>query len=135
MRPDCLAQRGFSLPVAVFIITILALIGTAMVALTQSGQESTAAEVQSIRAFYSAESGAQEALHALFPPDGGGAVCNNFSSSYTAPGMDGCSANVACTAQSVGGKNYYLISSTGTCTFGPVANIARRRIELMAKSP
>jgi len=58
-------QRGFGLPLAVFIITVLALIGAAMVALTRTGQESVASEIQSIRAFYAAESGAQLALVAV----------------------------------------------------------------------
>jgi MSHA biogenesis protein MshP len=135
MSPELHRQRGFSLPIAVFIITVLALIGAAMVTLMETGQASTAAEVQSIRAFYSAESGAQEALHALFPLNGGSAVCSNFTSSYTATGMDSCSAAVTCTAQIVAGQTYYLITSTGTCSFGTNANIARRRLEIMAKSP
>jgi len=135
MRPELSRQRGFSLPIAVFILTVLALIGTAMVLLMQSGQESTAAEVQSIRAFYSAESGAQEALRALFPLDGSAAVCADFSSAYSSNGLDGCAAEVTCTALTAGGQTYYLISSTGTCAFGPAANLARRSIEIMARSP
>jgi MSHA biogenesis protein MshP len=135
MRPEPSRQRGFSLPVAVFIITVLALIGTAMIQLVETGQASTSAEVQSIRAFYSAETGAQEALHALFPLDGSAGSCSDFSSAYSGNGLDGCGAEVTCTTLTAGSQTYYVINSTGTCAFGAAANAARRRVEVMAKGP
>jgi len=133
-------QRGFSLPLAVFIITVLALIGTAMVNLSRSGQQAVSAEVQSVRAFYAAESGAQLALHTIFPLSGGSigvVACSALSltPTYSAQGIEGCDASVSCTPQSVGGNTYYIVSSTGVCTFGGSANTARRSIEVMAKSP
>ncbi len=137
MRPE---ERGFSLPIAVFIITVLALIGAAMVTLSRTGQESVSAEVLSIRAFYAAESGAQLALHNIFPLAGGSigaAGCNALSltPNFTAAGLAGCSAVVSCTPQTVGGDTYYIVNSTGTCQFGPDGNTAHRSIEVMAKNP
>lgn len=133
-------QCGFSLPLAVFIITVLAVIGAVMVTLSQSGQQSTALEIQSIRAFYAAESGAQIGLHNIFPITGGsigaaGCTALTINQNFTAVGLQGCGATVSCTPQTVSGDTYYLINSTGTCQLGGVSNTARRSIELMAKSP
>ncbi|HEB67245.1 MAG TPA: hypothetical protein ENI93_04795 [Gammaproteobacteria bacterium] len=142
MHPDSSIrlQRGFGLPLAVFIITVLALIGTAMVALTRTGQESVASEIQSIRAFYAAESGAQLALVAVLPLTGGSigvAGCNALSlnPAFNAAGLEGCTASVSCSGQTVNGQDYYRILSLGECRFGASGNTARRRIEVMAKGP
>jgi len=143
MRPDIKQpgkQRGFSLPLAVFIITVLAVIGAVMVTLSQSGQQATALEIQSIRAFYAAETGTQIGLHAIFPLSGGsigaaGCTALTLNQAFNASGLQGCSASVSCTPQTVAGDTYYVINSTGVCQAAGVDNTARRSIELMAKSP
>ncbi len=142
MRPDSSIrlQRGFGLPLAVFIITVLALIGAAMVALTRTGQEAVGSEIQSIRAFYAAESGAQLALTAVLPLTGGSigaAGCNalGLNPAFGATGLVGCTASVSCSGQTIDGRDYYRIVSLGECRFGASGNTARRRIEVMAKGP
>jgi len=131
-------QRGFSLPLAIFIITVLAVIGAVMVTLSQSGQQSTALEIQSIRAFYAAESGAQIGLHNIFPIAGGsigaaGCTALSINQPFSTIGLQGCNAAVNCTPQTVSGDTYYIINSTGTCQMGGVHSTARRSIEVMAK--
>jgi len=133
-------QRGFGLPLAVFIITVLALIGAAMVALTRTGQESVASEIQSTRAFYAAESGAQIALTYVLPLAGGSigvAGCNALAinPAFTTAGLEGCTASVTCSGQTVNGDEYYTLTSEGECRFGASGNTARRRIEIMARGP
>jgi hypothetical protein len=110
-------QAGFSLPVAIFILVIMALIGTALANLIQSSHTALGQEVLSTRAFYAAESGAQYALGQLFPLNGGAANCASPYPviNYNAADLSGCSA------------------STGSCLFGTTS--ATRQIELMAKSP
>jgi MSHA biogenesis protein MshP len=141
MRPEykpLRKQRGFSLPLAIFIITVLAVIGAVMVTLSQSGQQATALEIQSIRAFYAAESGAQIGLHNVLPVAGGsigaaGCTALTINQSFNTTGLQGCTAVVRCTPQTVSGDTYYLINSTGTCQMGGIDNTARRNIEVMAK--
>ena len=141
MRPDLKPmnrQAGFSLPLAIYIITVLAVIGAVMVTLSQTGQQSTALEIQSIRAFYAAESGTQIGLHNVFPVAGGsigaaGCTALTINQSFSTAGLQGCNATVGCTPQTVSGDTYYLINSTGTCQAGGVNNTARRSIEVMAK--
>lgn len=128
-------QSGFSLPVAIFILVIMALIGTALVSLTQSSHQSLSQEVISTRAFYAAESGAQVALGQLFSLTGAAANCAAPYSTinFTATAMDGCSASVSCMSNTINGKTYYTLTSTGTCRFATLS--ATRQIELMAKGP
>lgn len=133
--PSRSSQHGFSLPVAIFILVIMALIGTALVNLTLSSHQSLSQEVMSTRAFYAAESGAQTALSQLFPLNGAAATCSAPYPTVTlsATGLDGCTAVINCSSNTIGTSTYYTLTSTGTCNF--VTTSATRQIELMAKSP
>ncbi len=128
-------QRGAGLPLAIFIVTALALIITAMSQLQSSSSASVALQINSQRAFYAAESGAQLAMNVLFPPDGSaGLSCATapfYSQNFTATGLAGCQASVQCTAVTAGGANVFTLRSTGSCGNG--ASQARRVIEVRAQ--
>ena len=128
-------QRGFSLPVAIFILVVMALLGAAIVNIMLSGQQGVSSEVLSTRAFFSAESGAQYALAQVFPLDGSPGSCQAPypTLNLTSTGLAGCSANVSCSSSTIGSNVYYTITSTGNCNF--VDSSAVRQIELMARSP
>lgn len=144
-------QGGFSLPLAIFIIVIMALIGTAMVSLSQTGQRSIASEVQSIRTFYAAESGAQTAVARLLPLDGNNPGCSIAFSIFNpatpestctveaasitlpTPESSGCTINLCCDALSLAGDSYYRITSDARCSFAD--NDTRRQIEVMVRHP
>jgi MSHA biogenesis protein MshP len=129
------AQRGFSLPIAIFILVIMALLGAAMVTIMQNSQRSVGTAVLSTRAFFSAQSAAQYALGQLFPLNGGAANCPSTypTITYTASGLAGCSAVVACSSSTISGKTFYKLNSTGTCDVS--GNRAVRQIEMQARSP
>ena len=128
-------QQGFALPVAVFIIVIMALLGAAMVSIMQSGQQGVSTAVLSTRAFFAADTGAQQALANLFPLDGSAASClaSYPTVNYNTSGMAGCSAAVTCSSVVVGSKTYYTLTSTGTCSIS--GERAVRQMELRAVSP
>lgn len=128
-------QRGFSLPVAIFIIVIMALIGAAMVTLMQSGQQSLSTAVMSTRAFFAAQTGAQQALANLFPLDGSAPSClaTYPTMTYNTAGLAGCNAVVTCSSSLVGSKTYYDLNSTGSCTISGTSAV--RQIEIKAASP
>jgi MSHA biogenesis protein MshP len=129
------SQRGFSLPVAIFILVIMALLGAAMVTIMQNSQQSVATAVLSTRAFFSAQTGAQSALGQLFPLNGGAANClaSYPTINYTTSGLAGCTAVVSCSGSTIGSKTYYTLRSTGTCDVSD--NRAVRQIEMQARSP
>ena len=128
-------QRGFSLPVAIFILVVMALLGAAIINIMLSGQQGVSSEVLSTRAFFSAESGAQYALGQVFPLDGSPGSCQAPypTLNLTSSGLAGCRAEVSCSSTTIGSDLYYTITSTGSCDF--TSSSAVRQIELMARSP
>jgi MSHA biogenesis protein MshP len=130
----CKYQQGFSLPVAIFILVVMALVAVAAVSIMQTGQSGVSNDVMSTRAFYAAESGAQQALQQLFPLSGGAAACNaSVNQSYSTDGLNNCSSTTTCSSQLVNGKNYYILNSTGICASGDIQAV--RQVEVMAAQP
>ncbi len=131
----CKHQQGFSLPVAIFILVIMALIGTAAVSLMQRSMEGVGNEVMSTRAFFAAESGAQYAMNQLFSLTGAAANCPATYpvQNYNSTGIASCTATVQCSGVTVGSKTYYTVTSTGNCSTGDIN--ATRQIQLMAVTP
>ncbi|MBY5949073.1 MshP protein [Photobacterium rosenbergii] len=120
-------QRGSALVVSLFIITVMGAFAAAMIRIDWSGQDTTAREVFSTRAWYAAHSGNEIVLSKLFPlgqtesnPD----VCLDYK--------DGKALNaklfscqtlvVTCTRtsyQDSGSEAFkYHIESTATCGAG-----------------
>ena len=60
-------QRGSALVVSLFIITVMGAFAAAMIRIDWSGQDTTAREVFSTRAWYAAHSGNEVVLSKLFP--------------------------------------------------------------------
>lgn len=138
MSPDYAAVKygkGFGLPAAIFVITILALVIAAMAAISQRSSESVSLQIQSQRAFYAAESGVQLALNLLFPVDGNSAqscaVSPYYSKSFTAPGLSACQVNVSCRSVFDGTQVYYILTSSGSCGSG--VDQAVRELEVMVQ--
>jgi len=122
-------QQGFSLPVAIFIIVIMAMIGIGMVQLSNQNTRSSLQEEFSNRAFYAAESGASYALNRLLGAAGNAplaastAACtalNGSSLTFNAQGLQGCRTSFQCDVQNAGGATYYNVSSAGRCVAGSI---------------
>lgn len=128
-------QQGIGLPATIFIISVLALIVSAMGDLNVSSTLSFSQSFQSQRAFYAAESGAQVGLNRIFV---GGTACNNsiadidFDSGGANLGLDDCTADLSCSVVTVEGINYYTLSSEAACGSG--FDQAERRIQVRARS-
>ncbi len=121
MSPDIKKQSGMGLPMALFIITILAMIIAAITDLEESSGVGFSLDVNSMRAFYAAESGAQAAMSEIFPASGsGGGSCSSVTAAhnFNKPGLNGCKAEMTCNNVVVNGLSYYTIKSTGSCGSG-----------------
>jgi len=131
----CKHEQGFSLPVAIFILVIMALIAVAAVSIMETGQSGVSNDVMSTRAFYAAESGAQTVLAQIFPLNSGAANCQASypTQTFSITGLANCTASTQCSARSVGSRTYYTITSTGNCSSGTIS--ATRQIEMMAAGP
>ena len=128
-----LAQQGFGLPMALFVIVVLSFLLLSLTQLERSTAEGFSISLQSTRAFYAAESGAEIAMHQLFPPPNGTASCAAVTSfhSFDRPGLAGCSASLQCVQDVVDSSPYFTVTSTGRC--GASADGAERSVVLGAR--
>jgi MSHA biogenesis protein MshP len=121
-------QAGSALVIAIFVIIVLSVLGTALVKILESSQESVAYEVLGTRAYTAAQSGLQWQLAKVFPlnlPDPLITLesdCadndNALSSSNNTLGLAQCDVSVTCTKIDHASISYYTITATGTCAIG-----------------
>lgn len=133
MSPSCCFQKqmGAGLPIALFVITVLSLIVLGMSQLQESASKSITLQVQSQRAFLAAQSGAQKVLADMFPADPSASLScpANFTLSFSAGGLNACTATVQC-------SDIYspvlTIESIGVCG-SPGPEQASRTVEVRVK--
>lgn len=121
-------QMGMGLPMAIFIITVMAFIALAINELSEGGAKVAGANALSMRAFYAAESGANIVLAI----NGAGAPCASATTITIAAGqmlngLANCTARVICTPQASG--SVYVLNSRGQCGSG--IDMATREIEVV----
>lgn len=127
-------QRGVGLPMAIFIITVLALLLSILVSVTSSGTSVVVNQLQSSKAFYAAESGAQLALSKIIPATGVAQACTSNFASINFPSsvaLSGCLAKVSCSQSVINSTTYFSVKSIGVC--GQGVDQGRRMIEVMVK--
>ena len=128
-------QRGAGLPVALFIITVLALIVTSMAQQQESTGAAVSQQILSQRAFYAAESGAQAAVTEALYGSGCGSVPGSLS--FTGRGLNGCSTSLSCSVVradiegDAADEDVYTLVSTGQCGVG--TEQATREIEVRVR--
>lgn len=128
-------QKGSALVLAIFIIVVMTLLGSALVRMMTSTAETIAYEVIGTRAYLAAQSGAQIKLGEIFPLNSSGVACPadstyNFSA---IKGLDNCDiVNVTCNAVPIGVVTYYTITSTSQCSVAGI--FTSREIEIKARS-
>ncbi|WP_049723800.1 pilus assembly PilX family protein [Gilvimarinus polysaccharolyticus] len=116
------AQRGFLLPVAVFILVVMSVAAIAMWRSTIQSSHSIVQELISTQALYAAESGAQAGVGQIFTGIDRAAVntqCDvlNLTLNYSVTGLQQCSAQVSCsvTTSPDDTSSVYIIDSVGSC--------------------
>lgn len=138
-------QQGAGLPLAIFLITVMALIAVTLAQLQQTTGEMEAQDIQSGRAFYAAESGAQLALTQVVPkdPDIGidTATCPEsgttvYNEAFSEGSLSSCDASVECECDSIDSDDpgecaVATLSSVGSCGSG--LDSAQRAIEVRAQ--
>lgn len=137
MFPDTFPNRqgGAGLPMALFVITVLALIVVSMGQQQESAGAAVSQQILSQRAFYAAESGAQMAVAEAL----GGGSCGAVSGAvnYTQAGLNNCSASLSCTSvqADIDGdstlERVYTLISVGQCGSG--AEAASRTVEVRVR--
>ncbi|WP_404368108.1 hypothetical protein [Marinobacter sp.] len=128
-------QRGAGLPLALFIITVLALLVAGMAQLQESSAGAVSLQIQSQRAFFAAESGAQAGVAEVLSGASCGAV--NSPKTFTVSGLNGCEALLDCSSvqADIEGNSdletVFTLTSTGQCGAGP--DFAQRVVEVRVR--
>ncbi|WP_166266199.1 hypothetical protein [Marinobacter caseinilyticus] len=128
-------QSGAGLPVALFVMTVLALLVVGMGQVQQSSGQAIGLQVQSQRALFAAESGAQAGVAEVL--SGGACSSVTLSRSYSVDGLDGCGATLTCNAVTaeLNGKSpaqtIFTIVSTGRCGAGQ--DLSERVVEVRVR--
>lgn len=126
-------QKGGSLLIALFIMVIVSLLGTALLNTITSSGKTIAYQVTGTRALAAANTGAERRLNELFPLGNSLTAqrCDETTTyddtGGTTTGLSQCSIATQCTDFKQFDVVYYHIESTGTC------NLASRTIVVKAK--
>ncbi len=128
-------QAGAGLPIALFIVTVLAFLVLGMSQLQLGSGKSISLQIQSQRAFLAAESGAQVAVRDVLEANSCGGI-NSPLTFNAADGLQGCSATMSCLSVTAdiggsGGDTVYTITSKGQCGAG--ADQSTRDIEVRVR--
>ncbi len=128
-------QRGFLLPLAVFILVAMSLFALALSRNVSRTGLVVVQEVISVQAFNAAESGAQRGMRELFAggddPTLANAACTpmNRSDNFTAMGLNNCSATVTCDLTTTPDASLYALTSVGQCGSGDTAAARTLRVD------
>jgi MSHA biogenesis protein MshP len=126
-------QRGFLIPLALFIVVVMALLALALTRMSTQTGLASAQELLSLQAFYAGESGAQQGMNQLYPPAGPNlranvnARCDGVVRTLAfagVTGLSGCSAAVSCNCVSctpAAATSFYTITSVGSCNAGTLS--------------
>lgn len=80
-------QQGFTLVTAIFLLVVLAILGTYMAAMSITQSQSTALSVQGVRAWYATVSGLEWASDYIFDPALGNNNCPAIPTTMTIEGF------------------------------------------------
>lgn len=119
-------QRGFLLPLALFILVVMGALALTISRTATQTQNSSIQEFTNVQAFYAAESGAQRGMQRLFfsaatplTRTGINNRCTGWTQSYTfsSAGLQACTALVTCalTTDANNIRSFYTLTSTGSC--------------------
>ncbi len=127
MKKTSGTQRGFSLVAAIFIIVILALLGSTMVFLGVLQRETVSTAALGARAYHAARSGLEGALFLAVSASAGTPTCaSNTYNVSTVPGLIDFTVFATCssTVHREHATDYYVFAITSSATYGTYGNPA-----------
>lgn len=128
-------QSGAGLPIALFVITVLSLLVLGMSQLLDSSAQSVGLQIQSQRAFFAAESGAQAGVALALDNANCAAVPSSLS--FSSAGLQACEAQLSCSSvqADIDGNSapetVYTLVSEGRCGTGN--DLASRTVEVRVR--
>ena len=139
-RKNIALQRGFLLPLSLFIIVVMGVLALTISRTATQTQNTSIQEYTNVQAFYAAESGAQRGMQRLFfnadtTRAGVTSRCTNWSATFNLNAINGlrnCTAQVRCEAvvDATNVSTFYRVISVGQC--GQNEFMSERTIEVGA---
>ena len=120
-------QRGFLIPVAIFIVAGLSIVAISITRLASQSGASSFREGLSAQTFYAAESGVQYALNQVLFSSANRAsatvacaAVNGNTVNYSVAGLNQCSTSIQCSTENNAADtiSYYSVLSFATCGAG-----------------
>ena len=110
------AERGFTIAAAIFLLVILALLGTAIVTVSGLQHTSSAIDVQGAKAYQAARAGIEWGAYQLLAP-GGPQACNSSNLTFAGTTLSDFTTTVSCTqvgayAEGAATVNVYTLIAT-----------------------
>lgn len=133
-------QSGSALVIAIFVLVIMTLLGSALVRMQHSSSETLVYEVYGTRAYTAAQAGIQWQLSEVFPLNLDSVLCPTNNTElffHDVNGLENCQSEVTCISDiSHDGFQYYTVTSVGSCniTNVDVAVKTSRTIKVEARS-
>ncbi len=136
-------HRGFTLPAAIFLLVVFAVLGAAIAIVSTTQQMGAAMDVQGSRAYQAARAGIEWGLYQITPKSPGGSFSNCFATTSfvlpaSAPTLQGFTVTVSCTRtpdpNGFNGPTVYQIDSIAcnqaTCPGTPSPTYVERRVKV-----
>jgi MSHA biogenesis protein MshP len=130
-------QSGSALIIAIFVLVVMTLIGSALIRMQSSTAETVVYEVMGARAYAAAKTGLQWQLTEIFPLNSiGVTLCQVNIVEPTisdVTGLDNCQFEITCDDSiSHDDVQYYTLTSTGSCSIAGIET--SRTIEIEARN-
>lgn len=133
-------QSGSALVIAIFVLVIMTLLGSALIRMQSSSAETVVYEVMGTRAYAAAQTGIQWQLKEVFPLNTIGIIrCKRNSDGDIeineldisgVTGLENCKFDISCDDSiSHEGVQYYKLTSTGSCSVAGVETSRTLEIE------
>jgi len=122
-------QRGASIVIAIFLITVMALLATAAVQIVTTGQQSISQEITSLKAYFASQAGVQWGMYQ--------AVYATPNSSHTLTFSDAglalTTVDVSFTSTTIDSNTFYVINANGKYSTSSTPEFSSRQVRLRFK--
>lgn len=121
-------QKGITLVGALFIIVVMALLGTGLLQLTTTSQQSIGQEITSVKAYFASQSALQWGMYQSIYAGAGSTGTNTLT--FTNAGLTNTSVSTNIALSTIEGSNYYDITATGQFGVNADREFSQRTLHL-----
>ncbi|MFO7604365.1 MAG: hypothetical protein R6X06_11215 [Gammaproteobacteria bacterium] len=121
-------QKGITLVGALFIIVVMALLGTGLLQLTTTSQQSIGQEVTSVKAYFAAHSALQWGMYQA--AYAGAAANGAHTLTFSSAGLINTTGTTDISSRTLEGRNFYLIQAAGRYGISSDPEFALRNLQL-----